>query len=131
MSKEKQPQHGKATADMIGPEALFESVVAALEDQAALARAKMFGASGIGENGKYFAMVYKGKLVVKLPGARVAELVASGRGEFFDPGHGRTMKEWAAFAPGIKDEWLGIVREARRFVASAPAKPKKGMGKKK
>ncbi|MBM3949137.1 MAG: hypothetical protein FJ312_07885 [SAR202 cluster bacterium] len=97
---------------------------------AALARAKMFGVSGIGENGKYFAMVHKGKLVVKLPGTRVAELVASGRGEFFDPGHGRTMKEWAAFAPSTKGEWLGIVREARRFVASVPAKPKKAMGKK-
>jgi hypothetical protein len=41
------------------------------------------------------------------------------------------MKEWAAFAPSTKDEWLGIVREARRFVASVPAKPSKGMGKKK
>src|SRR5690349_8405219 len=44
-----------------------------------------FGASGLKVDGKLFAMVSKGKLVVKLPRPRVDELVASGSGEPFDP----------------------------------------------
>ena len=80
---------------------------------------KMFGATGLMVRGKAFAMVYKGKLVIKRPKERVDALVASGKGERFDPGTGRQMKEWLSVGPRPKVEWLRLAEEARDFVASA------------
>ena len=68
---------------------------------------------------KIFAMLVKGKLVVKLPKPRVDALVASGDGERFDPRHdGRLMKEWLSVEPTSEEEWLPLAREAMEFVAS-------------
>jgi hypothetical protein len=53
--------------------------------------------------------------VVKLPRARVSELVSAGRGVHFDPGHGRLMREWIAL-DGSEKRWLDLAREARAFV---------------
>jgi len=52
----------------------------------------------------------------KLPKSRVDELVVSGRGKRFEPGNGKVMKEWVAFAPPHED-WRRIAVEARDFVA--------------
>lgn len=54
-----------------------------------------FGSSGLKFNNNIFAMLVRGRLVVKLPRARVDELVASGDGEPFNPRHDgrRFMKE--------------------------------------
>src|SRR3954447_16615859 len=56
-------------------------------------------------------MFPRGELVVKLPKARVDELVDAGAGRRFDPGHGRVMKEWIVVAPG-KADWLPLPDEA-------------------
>lgn len=46
-------------------------------------------------NGKILAMISsKSKFVLKLSKERVDELVSTGKGERFDPGHGKVMKEW-------------------------------------
>lgn len=58
----------------------------------------------------------KGRFVVKLPKARVDELVAAATGVHFDPGHGRLMKEWLEMK-GHEQLWLGLAKEAREFVA--------------
>lgn len=79
----------------------------------------MFGSPGLKVRGKVFAMLVKGKLVVKLSRARVDGLVASGTGEYFDPGHGRLMKEWVAIGLAAKKEWTALAREARDFVSSS------------
>lgn len=51
---------------------------------------KGFGSSALKVNGKIFAMMTpEGTFVVKLPRPRVDELVRLGKGEAFDPGHGR------------------------------------------
>jgi len=64
---------------------------------------KGFGSGALKANGKIFAMVSsQGAFVVKLPKERVDELVAFGKGERFDPGHGRAMKEWIAVGTGTK-----------------------------
>ncbi|MGH6974316.1 MAG: hypothetical protein ACRED6_06785 [Stellaceae bacterium] len=57
----------------------------------------------------------KGRFVVKLPRARVDALVAAGQGVYFDPGHGRKMKEWAviAAAPAV---WPTLAQEGYAFV---------------
>src|SRR5579871_6393262 len=79
---------------------------------------RTFGAAALRVHKKIFAMLVKGKLVVKLPKSRVDALVASGDGERFDPrGDGRLMKEWLSLAPTSEQAWLSLAREAREFVA--------------
>lgn len=77
-----------------------------------------FGSTGLRVNGKIFAMAAQGTLVVKLPRPRVDELVESGRGERFDPGHGRVMREWFVVTSSNL-AWVELTREAHAYVASA------------
>jgi hypothetical protein len=77
---------------------------------------KGFGSRALKVNGKIFAMMAsKGQFVVKLPKERVRELVATGIGKYFDPGHGRLMKEWLALEAGTAS-WLDLAKEAYQFV---------------
>jgi TfoX/Sxy family transcriptional regulator of competence genes len=79
-----------------------------------------FGSSGLRVHNKIFAMLSGGRLVVKLPKARVDALVASGDGERFDPRRdGRLMKEWLSLAPTSEQAWLPLAKEAKEFVAGA------------
>jgi TfoX N-terminal domain len=75
-----------------------------------------FGASALKVGGKIFAMVSQGRLVVKLPAARVQELIAAGDGEPFDAGKGRPMKEWVQIDPAHGRTWAQLAGEARSFV---------------
>ena len=80
---------------------------------------KGFGSSALQINNKIFAMLSsKGEFVVKLSKQRVDELIASGQGERFDPGHGRLMKEWLVVNSTAEANWLALAREAMRYVAS-------------
>lgn len=97
---------------------LFAPLLDALLRGSGVTQSKMFGSPGLKVRGKVFAMLVKGKLVVKLPRDRVDGLVASGKGDYFDPGHGRLMKEWVAVGPPAKATWLALAKEAREFVAS-------------
>lgn len=103
------------------PEKAFEQVMSVLRRDPRVGEAKMFGACGAKVGDKYFAMLYKGQLVVKLPAERADGLVASGDGSYFDPGHGRPMKEWIAFAPDRGTRWTRLAEEAKGFVESLPA----------
>jgi hypothetical protein len=76
-----------------------------------------FGQSALKVDGKIFAMVSRGNLVVKLPQQRVEELVAAGKGTHFDAGRGRSMKEWLAVPPTESRSWARLADEARGFVA--------------
>jgi hypothetical protein len=78
------------------------------------------GGRGFGRNAmryqrKLFAMVARGRLVVKLPASRVDELVAAGHGDRFDANKGTPMKEWFSLAPESRLEWLALAREALDF----------------
>jgi len=66
---------------------------------------------------EFLALVdYKGSgLVVKLPHARVAELVRSGVGRPFAPA-GRVFREWLAVPKPDRRRWLALLREAIAFV---------------
>jgi hypothetical protein len=63
-------------------------------------------------------MLVKEELVVKLPRARVEELVAEGAGVPFDPEHGRLMREWIAVSPSDRSQWIRLAEEARAFVSA-------------
>lgn len=76
---------------------------------------RMFASMGLKVSGKIFAMFVKGRFVAKLPKERVDELVRSETAAYFDPGHGRLMKEWVALEGG-QESWLDLAREAKRFV---------------
>jgi hypothetical protein len=78
---------------------------------------KGFGSSGLKIQNKIFAMLVKGKLIVKLPKPRVDALISSGAGERFDPRKdGRPMKEWVTLEPTSEEDWLSLAREAMAFV---------------
>ena len=97
----------------------FMPLVAAFADDPHVSRGKMFGSSSVlSVNGKIFAMLVKGRFVAKLPREKVDELVSGGGGEYFDPGHGRLMKQWIAFDAGTA-AWVELAREAYRFVKGA------------
>lgn len=93
----------------------FMPVVDAFAADPEVTSGTMMAAFGLKVNGKIFAMAARGRLVAKLPRARVDELVDAGRGERFDPGHGRRMKEWLSVTDDELD-WLALAREAHRFV---------------
>jgi hypothetical protein len=99
----------------------FAPVVAAFAGDRQVGRKRMFSSSAVlNVNGKIFAMMVKGKFVVKLPRARVDALVAAGKGEYFDTGAGRLMKEWVAMAGG-RAGWVALAQEAYGFVKTGKA----------
>jgi hypothetical protein len=76
-----------------------------------------FGAGALKTGGRIFAMLVRDQLVVKLPAARVATLIASGAGGPFDANKGRPMKEWLTVYSSTLQDWQAIAREAHAFVA--------------
>jgi hypothetical protein len=58
-------------------------------------------------------------VVLKLPAARVDELVTGGAGVRFDANKGTPMKEWLSLDPGSGHDWLPLAHEALDFARSA------------
>jgi len=77
-----------------------------------------FGRSALRFQGKIFAMLVRGRLVVKLPAPRVDALVAAGDGVRFDANKGTPMREWLSLDPGSGQDWLALAREALDFARS-------------
>jgi TfoX/Sxy family transcriptional regulator of competence genes len=99
----------------------FAKVIAALtrgdpDVQAPKPSRGEFGSNGLKVNGRIFAMLVRGALVLKLPQARVDAMVEHGAGTRFDAGKGSAMKEWVTVR-GSEPQWLALAREARTFVA--------------
>jgi TfoX/Sxy family transcriptional regulator of competence genes len=93
----------------------FAPVVEAFDGDKRVEQGRMFGSVSLKVNGKVFAMLVKGRLVVKLPRERVDALITSGSGDYFDPGHGKLMKEWAAVSSASRS-WVPLAKEAYSFV---------------
>lgn len=78
-----------------------------------------FGSSGgLRVRGRIFAIFGQRELTLKLPRARVDELVDARHAKHFDPGHGRLMREWVTVLSRHADEWEGLADESFRFVRS-------------
>jgi hypothetical protein len=100
----------------------FADVVAALLDQPDVTppseSGREFGSNALKVKGKIFAMLVRDSLVVKLPAARVATLIASGQGGPFDAGKGKPMREWLTVDLASSADWLGMAKEALTFVSA-------------
>ena len=93
-------------------------VEAFARDQRVTYGGRGFGSRALRLDGKIFAMLSsKGQFVVKLPRDRVTELIRLGKGQYFDTGRDRVMKEWLAVL-GAPRSWLGLAREAHRYAMS-------------
>ena len=74
-----------------------------------------FGSRALRLDGKIFAMLSsRNQFVVKLPRDRVTELIRLGKGQYFDTGRNRIMKEWLAVV-GAPRSWLRLAKEAHRY----------------
>lgn len=106
----------------ITPEERFATIVEELLNQPGItppSQGKSFGSSGLKIHNKIFTMLVRGRLVVKLPKARVDALITSGDGQRYDPRQdGRLMKEWLVLEPASNQDWLTLAREAMEFVGS-------------
>lgn len=103
---------------MISPEDRYENLVDELVGTAGVTPPR--GGSGFGRTAlrfhdKIFAMLVRGRLVVKLPPERVEALVAGGEGDRFDANQGRPMREWFSLDPSSSRGWLSLAREALDF----------------
>ena len=74
-----------------------------------------FGRSALRWEKKIFAMLVRGRLVVKLPAPRVDALVTGGDGVRFDANKAAPMKEWFSLDPDSDLAWGPLAREALDF----------------
>jgi hypothetical protein len=119
MSKQrKKTTAGSSTRENAADDPRFARVVAAVAGERDVTRESRqgFGSGALKVNGKIFAMMTpRAEFVVKIPKARVDELVDEGIGGRFEPGPGRVMKEWLAL-DRHPEHWTGLAKEAYRFV---------------
>jgi hypothetical protein len=105
-----------------GGEDRFGPLVAALagRDGVALGGGKRgFGSDALQVGGRIFAMLTRGRVVVKLPRERVRDLIDARKGAPFDAGKGRPMQEWVVLEESADDELLQLAEEARSYVSGA------------
>ncbi|MHA7179440.1 TfoX/Sxy family protein [Arthrobacter sp. MDB2-24] len=98
--------------------ARLDRLAGGLLDRAGVGRTTMFGSAAISLSGKLFALVDReGRLMVKVPAERAADLVAQGAAVPARIGRG-TAREWVSIAPegsGTEDqdrEWTVFLLEA-------------------
>lgn len=75
-------------------------------------RAMIFGFDCLRINGKVFAKLHNGHLVMKLPADRIAALVDSGQVSSYEL-RGRMMKEWGVIS--TSKDIIALAEEARVF----------------
>ena len=107
----------------MGPEERFDDLAATFAGTPGVTLpdapgARGFGSTALRDHGSIFAMLTRGRLVVKLPAERVAALIAQGEGGPFDANRGRPMREWLTVGGGDPVTWLALSKEALAFVGS-------------
>ena len=95
-------------------EELFWDLVEPMYADPAVQRSTMMGLPCVRLDGRFFASLERRThaLLVKLPTARVGELIADGVGEPFAPA-GRVFREWVAIAKPDRERWQRLLTEAR------------------
>jgi hypothetical protein len=95
-------------------EKLFWDLVEPMYADPAVQRSTMMGRPCVRLDGRFFASLDRrtGALLVKLPAARVGELIADGVGEPFAPA-GRVFRQWVAIGKPDRERWQRLLTEAR------------------
>jgi hypothetical protein len=107
------------------PPELVEAFAASLPDEAGVRRRPMFGYPSATVGGHMFASLFRDRVVVRLPPAELAELLAQPGAHAFEPMPGRAMTGYGvlppevAADPGALRDWLA---RAHRAAASLPPK---------
>ena len=98
-------------------EQLFWSLAQPLLNRKGITRSTMMGLPCLRVDGAFFASCDRktGELLVKLPEARVDELVAAARAVPFAPA-GRRFREWAAIPADRGRNWGRLIEESIAFV---------------
>jgi hypothetical protein len=78
-------------------------------------RALLFGFDCLRINGKVFAKLHNGLLVMKLPADRITALVDSGQANAYAL-RGRLLKEWGVIS--TSDDIIALAEEARVFTGN-------------
>jgi hypothetical protein len=109
------------SAAEVSIEARFADLIRALavEPDVEVGGRRGFGRGTLQVSGRIFAMISHGRLVLKLPRERVAELIASGDGAPFDAGKGKPLAEWVVLGDADDVTWHVIAREAAAFARGA------------
>ena len=118
MATRRKRSTGSSKGESAAVDIRFAPVVAALTGKRDVTRESRqgFGSGALKVKGKIFAMMTpRSEFVVKIPKARVDELVNDGIGGRFEPGPGRIMKEWLAL-DGHPERWIDLAKEAYQFV---------------
>lgn len=105
--------------------ARYAAVVAALRRGAGVCVRERpgFGSGGLMVHEKLFATLRGSTLLLKLPAVRVAALVTSDKGQAFDAGKGKPMREWVTIPVSESVSWIDLAKEALRFVeGNTPSK---------
>lgn len=100
------------------PDDRFEALVAELLSVPGVTppgAGRGFGSHALRFQNRIFAMLVRGRLVLKLPADRVDTLVSGGAGVHFDANKGTPMKEWFSLDPESRLAWLPLAREALEF----------------
>lgn len=110
------------TARATKPDALFWKLAEELgAEDPRVVEGTMMGERCLRVGKEFLAMVdFQGSgLVVKLPKARVAELIEAGEGQSFAPA-GRVFREWLSVPETVPDKdrkhWRALLREGIEFV---------------
>lgn len=107
-------------------QAVWEELAAEQLRRPGTSRRRMFGRDGLSAHGKFFAFLDRGGLVVKLPPATTAALLAAGEAAAATS-VSPTMTKWVLVpAPSAtaSHRWRELVAEARAYAAETSASPR-------
>jgi hypothetical protein len=107
------------------PTTLFQALVDRWGGASGAGKGRGFGSDALKIDGKIFAALSRGRLLLKLPSERVDALIERGIGERFSTGTGRPKKEWVTIAPKYVALWEGLAEEACRHQMRFLAAPTK------
>jgi hypothetical protein len=105
------------------PTTLFQALVERWGVASGEGKGRGFGSDALKIDGKIFAALSSGRLLLKLPSERVDALIENGVGERFSTGAGRPKKEWVTIAPKYAALWKGLAEEACRHQMGSLAAP--------
>ncbi|MEU6713611.1 hypothetical protein ABZ897_19205 [Nonomuraea sp. NPDC046802] len=104
---------------MAAAKELYDDLVMEQLSQPEVSMGRMFHTQGLTVKGKVYAFFSKDRLILKLPAARVGELVKEGTAEVMVMA-ARRMREWVAVREPDEELWRKLMAEAAAYVKGLP-----------